>query len=298
MNARSLSPRDAAAVAAIANADEAAFLGHPSRLGEGDVLSWWELVDLAQHGWLFEEDGAIVAAGWFQPYGDKGICVGIVAQGAKGRGLGAKLAERGEAACQAAGVARIHTWAFASDDAAAVLFRARGYRDVRHFYEMAIELRAEPVVPDLDSPLVLDVFAEVDAHAFHAAMIESFQDHWEWHGLPFEEWWKLRRGQQEDAEGPLWFLVRDGDEIAAVVRNDAFRNGGGYVGLLGVRRAWRGRGLGKALLYRTFAEFWKRGTARVTLGVDAESPTGATKLYESVGMYVEAESVVFEKAVA
>ncbi len=37
---------------------------------------------------------------------------------------------------------------------------------------------------------------------------------------------------------------------------------------------------------------------RVTLGVDAESPTGATKLYERVGMRVESETVVFEKAVA
>jgi hypothetical protein len=35
---------------------------------------------------------------------------------------------------------------------------------------------------------------------------------------------------------------------------------------------------------------------RVTLGVDAESPTGATHLYERVGMHVEAENVVFEKA--
>jgi hypothetical protein len=46
----------------------------------------------------------------------------------------------------------------------------------------------------------------------------------------------------------------------------------------------------------TFREFYDRGLPRVTLGVDAESPTGATKLYESVGMEVEQENVVFEKA--
>ena len=82
------------------------------------------------------------------------------------------------------------------------------------------------------------------------------------------------------------------------MRNEANRNGGGYVALLGVRRAWRGLGLGKALLYRSFAEFWTRGVTRVTLGVDAESPTGATKLYERVGMEVESCMVVFEKALA
>jgi hypothetical protein len=37
---------------------------------------------------------------------------------------------------------------------------------------------------------------------------------------------------------------------------------------------------------------------RVTLGVDADSPTGATKLYERVGMVVESSAVVYEKALA
>jgi ribosomal protein S18 acetylase RimI-like enzyme len=65
-----------------------------------------------------------------------------------------------------------------------------------------------------------------------------------------------------------------------------------------VRREFRGRGYAKALLYRTFAEFWDRGVPRVTLGVDAASPTGATHLYESVGMHVESENVVYEKMLA
>ena len=85
------------------------------------------------------------------------------------------------------------------------------------------------------------------------------------------------------------------EEVVATIRNDAERNGGGYVGALAVRRPWRGRGLGRALLLHTFAEFQRRGFDRVTLGVDAENPTGATALYESVGMTVESEAIVFEK---
>ena len=65
-----------------------------------------------------------------------------------------------------------------------------------------------------------------------------------------------------------------------------------------MRRPWRGKGYAKALLLHTFREFYERGMPRVTLGVDAESPTGATHLYERVGMHVEAENVVFEKALA
>jgi ribosomal protein S18 acetylase RimI-like enzyme len=89
-------------------------------------------------------------------------------------------------------------------------------------------------------------------------------------------------------------VVRDGDEIAAIVRNE-LREQTGYVGIIGVRRAWRGRGLGKALLRHSFRALWDRGLRRITLHVDAESPTGATQLYESVGMVVESESVTYER---
>jgi mycothiol synthase len=288
VNVRAITPDDAEAVAAIARADEVVLRGH-THIESGDVLDWWSRGDL-RDSWLFEEDGAPVAAGWFARWGDKGTFAGVVAQGAKGRGFGAEIAERAEALGRARDVNRMHTYVLLEDEAAASLFTGRGYSAVRRFYEMAIELDEEPVVPALDPPLVLDAFHEEDARAFHAASNDSFQDHWDWHGLPFDEWWELRRTQDHS----LWFLVRDGDEIAAIARNEP-REASGHVGLLGVRRAWRGRGLGKALLYRTFAEFWRRGLPRITLGVDAESPTGATKLYERVGMHVENTTVVYER---
>jgi ribosomal protein S18 acetylase RimI-like enzyme len=74
-----------------------------------------------------------------------------------------------------------------------------------------------------------------------------------------------------------------------------YRMGHGWVGLLGVRRAWRKRGLGEALLLHSFGEFYKRGMTTVGLGVDAESPTGATRLYKKAGMQVAAEFVIYEK---
>jgi len=296
MNVRPISPDDAPAVATLAAADEAAVLERPSQLGPTDVLTWWEWVDLERDSWLFDDDGRVVAAGWFLVHGDIGMHAGLVAPDAKRQGLGAQLVARSEEAARGRGVSKLHTWALDGDTAAAALFGAHGYRAVRRFYEMAIELDAEPDAPALPEPLRLEPFREADAEAFHAATADAFQDHWEWTAAPFEEWWDTRRGQHADADGSLWFVIRDGTEIAAVIRNEANRNGGGYVGVLGVRKPWRGRGLGKALLYRTFAEFWRRGLPRVTLGVDAESPTGATKLYESVGMHVENATVVYEKA--
>jgi ribosomal protein S18 acetylase RimI-like enzyme len=58
------------------------------------------------------------------------------------------------------------------------------------------------------------------------------------------------------------------------------------VDYLGVLAPGRGRGIGRALLRRSFAIFAGRGVWRVILNVDAENTTGATALYERVGMRV------------
>ena len=64
-----------------------------------------------------------------------------------------------------------------------------------------------------------------------------------------------------------------------------------------MRRAWRGRGIGSALLRRSFATFAERGTPRVLLNVDFENPTGAMALYEKVGMRAVRGYDVFEKPI-
>ena len=65
--------------------------------------------------------------------------------------------------------------------------------------------------------------------------------------------------------------------------------------ILGVVPEYRQRGLGQALLQHTFAEFAKRGFKAVGLGVDAENPTGAVRVYERAGMHVERTNLIFEK---
>jgi mycothiol synthase len=291
VNVRPIVESDADAVASIVVQDSEALTGRPSRLGPNDVRDWWSRADLARDSWLFLDDGEPAAAGWLHPYGDKAAFAGVVAQRAKGRGYGSAIVERAETATAGRGLARMHTWVPPEDAAAISLFRERGYDEVRRFYEMAIELAAAPPEPVVPEGFVLDLFHEEDARAFHDTLEDAFRDHWEWHGTPFDEWWELRR----DNDRSLWFVIRAGSEIAAAVRNDAERNGGGYVGIIGVRRDWRGRGLAKALLLRTFGEFWRRGVTRVSLDVDADSPTGATRLYESVGMHVEGAMAVYER---
>jgi ribosomal protein S18 acetylase RimI-like enzyme len=57
----------------------------------------------------------------------------------------------------------------------------------------------------------------------------------------------------------------------------------GFTDLLGVRRAWRGRGLASALLAEAMRRFKAGGMAHAGLGVDTENPTGALGLYTRMG---------------
>ncbi|HEU5088264.1 MAG TPA: GNAT family N-acetyltransferase [Roseiflexaceae bacterium] len=57
----------------------------------------------------------------------------------------------------------------------------------------------------------------------------------------------------------------------------------GHIGLLGVRREYRKRRLGQALLREAMQRLRERGASMASLGVDAASPTGATRLYAAEG---------------
>ena len=284
---------DAASVAALLDADEQVF-GARSRLGAADVVAWWARADLELDSWLLEQDGRAAALGWVEDHEDLMLGFGCVHPDAKGRRLGSWLADRSEARAREKGRRAIRQFATASDAAARTLFESRGYREVRRFYELTIELGGELPEPELPEGLSIDTFRPEDARAWHAAASEAFEEEWGFDPLSFDEWWELR-SKAPDFDPTVWFLVRDGGEIAALARCDAGRRGGGSVGMLGVRRPWRRRGLGLALLRHAFREFRRRGYERVSLGVDAQNPTGATRLYERAGMSVDAEYVTFER---
>ena len=69
----------------------------------------------------------------------------------------------------------------------------------------------------------------------------------------------------------------------------------GYIAQLGVRPAYRRRGLGEALLRQSFVQFHQADRAGVLLFVDAQSLTGATRLYERVGMASQPRFATWEK---
>lgn len=298
MNVRAITPDDFPAVAAFLAEDETHFFGRPARVGVPDVTAWLTGPDLPHDSWLFEEGGGLVALGWIEKHDDTGIAVGVVHRERRGRGLGSTLVDRSEERLRALGAARIHNVTLAPDDAAPPLLESRGYHEVRRFWDMTIELGDDPPRdPQLPEGFRIEPFSPESARAFHGALEEAFAEHWEYEPQPFEKWWE-RQVAKPDHDPSLWFLVRTGEDVVAATRNDPERSGGGWIGAIGVRPAWRGRGLAKALLLHSFREFHWRGQRRVGLGVDSQNATGATRLYEGIGMVVDSEQVVWEKEVA
>lgn len=85
-----------------------------------------------------------------------------------------------------------------------------------------------------------------------------------------DAWWFAWQG-----EAPVGLLIGD---------NRRAEQGVGYVRSVGVQKELRGRGIARALLLTAFADYQQRGRTGVQLGVDTQNSTGATRLYESVGM--------------
>jgi mycothiol synthase len=174
------------------------------------------------------------------------------------------------------------------------LLGQHGYQVIRHFWQMKIALTGAPPPPTWPSGITVRALNPgEDLHPIHQVVDEAFQDHWEPEPILFEEW-QQRWMQRAGFEPSLWFLALDGTEIAgtALCR---YRVGVAWVGQLAVRRPWRKRGLGLALLQHAFGEFYRRGEREVGLGVDAANLTGATRLYERAGMRVFREYVTYEK---
>lgn len=289
---RSATLDDAEAVASLIRASETAVRGR-SFTAAGDIGEAMRLVDLPKATWIFEEGGEVVASGILMTMRENADFWGVVHPRTKGRGLGSALVDRAEAAARVFPKPALHVGTYSEDHDAAALLTARGYRDIRHYFTMVIELD-EASTPTWPDGIRGDTIRYEEARAFKDAVDEAFQDEWGWQPMEYEEWKRLRLDAPE-ADISLWFVARDGDEIAATARCDAARWGGGWVGAIGVRPQWRRRGLGLALLQHAFAEFHRRGERTVRLGVDTQNPTGATRLYERAGMRVESEEIMFER---
>jgi mycothiol synthase len=174
---------------------------------------------------------------------------------------------------------------------------ARGYELARTFLRMRIDLDGPPPPGRVPDGIEIRPFRRnVDERTIHEIIEESFEAHFRFAPEPHDDW-VTRRVSYPSFEPGLWRIAWDRDQGAGAVLPYRFDDLG-WIRELGVRPAWRGRGIGKALLLEAFRALSQRGHRRICLGVDAQNASGATRLYEDVGMRVELRNDLYQKILA
>lgn len=264
----------------------------------------WEDLDPTTDAWLvWAPDGQLAGYAMIMDEGaGRLLADGYVHPTRQGRGIGSTLIDLTEQRAAAMVAAQpddarlvIVNNIMANSAPALTLLEMRGYALTRVFFRMQIVQKEAPPAPDWPEGISVrtcDVGPEDVQHAYDT-IEEGFKDHWAHIPRSFDEWRQHMFNEPVDLS--LWFLAQEGDQVVGAALCRKRQDGSGWISQIAVLRPWRKRGLGLALLRHAFAVFYARGIHKVELGVDAQSLTGAQRLYERAGMRVAARFGRYEK---
>jgi ribosomal protein S18 acetylase RimI-like enzyme len=180
-----------------------------------------------------------------------------------------------------------------------------GFTEARRFYQMRITFDGRPAAPVVPEGLTIRPIRDDERRRTYEAVHQSFRDHFGY-VEPADPETDYRRWahyffEPDDYDPDLLLIaVDEAGRVAGLSlcrATDGVREDTGYVGQLAVVREFRRRGLGEALLRRSFEVFYEKGRAAVSLGVDADSLTNATRLYEKCGMHQHRVFVQYQKVI-
>lgn len=253
--------------------------------------------------WVFEDVAGIVAGFgwvWTRTEHEHVVEMGLVHPEHRGRGLGSTIARLMEGrarqllADRADGAPAVITNAIAATDPTArALLERLGYHEARIFWRMRRVLDGPvEVVPDPPGVSVRRADPALDGPALHDIVETAFEDHFRPRYEPYEEWLD-RNLRRKDL---VWLLATAEGKPAGALTG-SIEEGKGHVDQIGVLREARRRGIAAQLLRQAFAAFADRGVRVVELDVDSENRTGATALYEHVGMSLALSYVFYDKTI-
>lgn len=175
-----------------------------------------------------------------------------------------------------------------------------GFRAVRSFYRMARPLDQPIPAPVLPPGFRLTHTAgSADAERWADLFNQSFIDHYNHHPWSAAE---SRHAMEDPGYAPerdLIAVAPDGTWagfcrcLIDPAENRLTGRDEGWIRFLGTRRGFRRIGLGRALLLAGLHTLRDAGATTALLGVDAENPSGAVGLYESVGFRIINRTIRF-----
>lgn len=192
---------------------------------------------------------------------------------------------------------------FSTDHASQRTLKAAGFRLTDFgWLRMVTELNGPPPQPAWPTGYTLTTAAHLDdLRPILRAKKAAFADHRGYVDEDFEA--AFARWQAQLHRDPLYdpallFALMVGGEVVGTVQCRAQSWGHperGYLSSLGITREHRRKGLAKALVLHGFDALWRQGARAVDLYVDHDSPTGAHRLYEQIGMRVDVRYQTMEK---
>ena len=230
------------------------------------LLAEWADVDLEQdafyadgvYGHLVDND----ARGWVHPE-------------RRGEGLGTALLDALEARARAKGLGYIDQQMPHSDAAGRALLEARGWTYVHSYADLRLDDTAVDTLPAADT---VRAYADADAEAAHAVMLEAF-------GSTPGRLETLQSLHDRAADTSAWFVADAPDGgLAGAIRAELRASGFivGYLSAIGIAPEHRGRGLGAALIGAASRVLVDQGASQVRLFVRSSNPR-ALRLYQRLG---------------
>ncbi len=220
-----------------------------------------------------------------------------------GRGIATFLLRRAEdrairAAARAGQRSAILRTAVVDGDAAALAWHhRRGFRPVRHFLQMRLDLGSPPPVPVWPPGVTVRAVARDELAAVWDVHQRAFADLATSVPAAFPSWREQRVERDPAFDLSLWFLAVVEDEPVGVCLARATTPEAAEIGDvrdLGVVPSWRRRGVAMALLRTALQAFWQRGLTGAALEVDDVTLEGAVALYRAAGMQVVRRTDVME----
>jgi mycothiol synthase len=259
-----------------------------------------------------DSDGTVVAFGAVELSPSQETLVrslvrGGVAPNARGRGIGtALLAWQEQRALQQLASSEktlpgwIHLYADERATASIRLFERAGFSAARWFRGMDRALDEQiPVLPVPEGLELRQLTPEL-SDAAREAKNDAFRDHWGSQSTPREAWDTMM--QLETIRLDLSWAAMDGERMVGLVltfvNEEDWALAGyssGYIGLVGVIRDWRRKGVAPALLATAMQSFRAAGLERASLDVDSENPSGAGSLYAGMGFFETTKAMAFTK---
>jgi mycothiol synthase len=245
-------------------------------------------IHLDRHSLLVEADGR--AVGYARMFREKGTRLFVLIwlePSWRGQGIEHRLLERLWAQATAFAEPVLDVGVRPSQPTYASAVQELGFSPVRSWWLMRIDLSAELPSPAFPAGVELRSFVRGQDELMLTGLVNDvFSEHWG-EGEHTLEAIRAELAMPPFAADLLLFAEKDGQPVGYVwswVEPERIATGDAcaYIGDLGVRKAYRGQGLGRALLLRALHDVKRRGMVAAELDVDGPN-ADAKHLYESVG---------------